>query len=71
MWMNLFRPQRDGSIVAERLVNMSRQDYHGADGEPNGNVTPDGKWVVFRSNMSGDLQVYAVVIARSPVKLKR
>jgi oligogalacturonide lyase len=71
MWMNLFRPQREGSIVAERLVNMSRQDYHGADGEPNGNVTPDGKWVVFRSNMSGDLHVYAVEIARSPVKLKR
>jgi oligogalacturonide lyase len=71
MWINLFRPQRDGSIVAERLADMAMQDYHGNNGEPNGNVTPDGKWVVFRSNMSGDVHVYAVEIARSPIRLKR
>ena len=70
MWMNLFRPQRDGSVVAERLVNMSTQDYDGRDGEPNGNITPDGKWVVFRSNLQGALNVYAVEIAKSPMVLK-
>jgi oligogalacturonide lyase len=69
MWMNLFRPQPDGTVVAERLVNMATQNYRGNNGEPNGNITPDGKWLVFRSNMQGPLNVYAVEIARSQVKL--
>jgi len=69
MWINLFRPQRDGSITGERLVNLSHQDYYGNDGEPNVHITPDDKWVIFRSNMQGQLHVYAVEIARSPVKL--
>jgi oligogalacturonide lyase len=69
MWINLFRPQRDGSITGERLVNLSHQDYYGMDGEPNNHITPDDKWVIFRSNMQGLLNVYAVQIARSPVKL--
>ena len=71
MWLNLFRPQRDGSVIAERLVNMATQDYRGFDGEPNANITPDNKWVVFRSNLQGKLNVYAVEIARSPVVLKQ
>jgi len=65
MWINLFRPQSDGSITRERLVNMSRQDYYGQDGEPNVSITPDNKWVVFRSNMHGRVQVYAVEIAEA------
>ena len=69
MWINLFRPQPDGSMARERLVNLSRQDYYGMDGEPNVHLTPDGKWVVFRANIQGTLQVYAVAVARSPVKL--
>jgi len=69
MWINLFRPQRDGSITGERLVNLSHQNYYGQDGEPNSHITPDDKWVIFRSNMQGPLGVYAVEIARSPVKL--
>ena len=68
-WINLFRPQRDGSITGERLVNLSRQNYYGMDGEPNSHITPDDKWVIFRSNFQGQLNVYAVEIARSPVKL--
>ena len=64
MWINLFRPQRDGSITGERLVNLSRQDYYGFDGEPNVHITPDDKWVIFRSNMQGPLQVYAVEVAK-------
>jgi oligogalacturonide lyase len=68
MWINLFRPQRDGALKCERLVNMSKQDYHGADGEPNVSITPDGKWVVFRSNMHGPVHVYAVEIAKASAK---
>jgi oligogalacturonide lyase len=71
MWMNLFRPQRDGSITGERLVNMSKNNYVTGDGgiEPNSHITPDNKWVIFRANFQGQLNVYAVEIARSPVKL--
>jgi len=46
------------------LVNMAKHDYSKRTGvEPNGMFTPDGKWIVFRSKMSGALQVYAVEIA--------
>jgi oligogalacturonide lyase len=69
MWINLFRPQRDGSITGERLVDLSHQNYYGFDGEPNVHITPDDKWVIFRSNLQGALHVYAVEVARSPVKV--
>jgi oligogalacturonide lyase len=49
-----------GTFTAERLVNLAKHDY---SLEPNGNFTPDGKWIVFRSNMRGPIQVYAVEIA--------
>ncbi|PXA91147.1 oligogalacturonate lyase [Caulobacter sp. D4A] len=52
---------RPGVIDAERLVNMSGHDYRL---EPNVNFTPDGKWLVFRSNMHGGQQVYAVELAK-------
>jgi len=65
MWINLFRPQADGTLKVERLVNMSKQNYYGANGEPNVSITPDNKWVVFRSNMHGPTHVYAVEIARA------
>lgn len=68
MWINLFRPQRNGTMKCERLVNMSKQDYLGGNGEPNVSITPDKKWVVFRSNMHGPVHVYAVEIAKSSVK---
>lgn len=76
-WIYLFRPElaRDnaqltpeqsrglitsGEFHAERLVNLAKHDYHL---EPNLTFTPDMKWIVFRSNMSGASQVYAVEIA--------
>jgi oligogalacturonide lyase len=68
MWINLFTPQPDGTIKRERLVNLSKQDYHAGDGEPNVSITPDNKWVVFRANIHGLVQVYAVEIAKAPVK---
>ena len=36
---------------------MARHDYRL---EPNITFTPDGQWMVFRSNMDGSNQVYAV-----------
>ncbi|MBZ6382183.1 oligogalacturonate lyase family protein [Sphingomonas sanguinis] len=78
-WLYLFRPRpipdvagirapdadaliQPGVFKAEKLVNMQRQDYRL---EPNANFTPDGKWLVFRSNMQGGQQVYAVEIAKA------
>jgi oligogalacturonide lyase len=67
MWINLFRPQRDGSVVREKLVNMSQHNYVTGDGgvEPNVMITPDKKWVVFKSNMFGSMHVFAVEIAKA------
>jgi oligogalacturonide lyase len=78
-WIYLFRPRavpdvaglkapnsealiHPGRFVSERLVNMAKHNYRL---EPNVTFTPDGKWIVFRSNMHGATQVYAVEIARA------
>jgi oligogalacturonide lyase len=60
-WLYLFTPRRDGTLRAERLVNMSKHDYAL---EPNVNFSPDGKWIIFRGNFDGVPQVYAVEVAR-------
>jgi oligogalacturonide lyase len=60
-WLWLFTPKSDGTLRAERLVNMAKHDYFL---EPNVNFTPDGKWIVFRGNFDGSAQVYAVEAAR-------
>jgi len=51
-----------GVLESERLVDMRGHDYRL---EPNVNFTPDAKWLVFRSNMHGANQVYAVEIAKT------
>ncbi len=74
-WIYLFRPQplenrglfdpaliQPGVFMAERLVNMSKHSYRL---EPNVSFTPDGKWVVFRSNMLGPTYVFAVEIDKT------
>jgi oligogalacturonide lyase len=60
-WIYLFAPQPDGTLRAEKLVNMAKHDY---TLEPNVNFTPDGKWLVFRGNFDGSAQVYAVEVAK-------
>jgi oligogalacturonide lyase len=60
-WIYLFTP-KDGALVAEKLVDLSKHDY---SLEPNLTFTPDGKWIVFRSNMHGPTHVYAVEVAKS------
>jgi oligogalacturonide lyase len=75
-WIYLFRLQlihnrglqqpgfiQPGVLRSERLVKMQKHNYRL---EPNVQFTPDGKWVVFRSNMSGATQVYEVEVATSP-----
>ncbi len=77
-WINLFRPElltdgsddtpgtnslvRPGVFHSERLVNMARHDYAL---EPNAMFSPDMKWLIFRSNMSGANQVYAVELKKT------
>jgi len=51
-----------GRFIPERLVNLGRHDY---SLEPNGNFTPDGKWIVFRSNLRGPIHVYAAEVAKA------
>ena len=58
-WIYLFRPTPAG-LEAEKLVDLSKHDYQL---EPNVTFTPDGKWIVFRSNMDGASHVYAVEVA--------
>lgn len=50
-----------GAFDAERLVDLRNHDYRS---EPNASFTPDGKWLVFRSNMWGPGHVYAVEVAK-------
>jgi oligogalacturonide lyase len=78
-WIYLFRPQkipdvagikapnsesliRPGFFKSERLVDMSKHEYRL---EPNVSFTPDMKWIVFRSNMFGPTQVFAVEIEKA------
>lgn len=74
-WIYLYRPERianrggaekgfirPGALRAERLVNMAKHNYRL---EPNASFTPDGKWVVFRSNMLGPTYVFAVEVERA------
>lgn len=73
-WIYLFRPEilkgdgidqpgfvHPGIFHAERLVNMSKHNYHL---EPNVRFSPDKKWIIFRSNMFGPNYVFAVEVAR-------
>jgi oligogalacturonide lyase len=50
---------RPGRLASKKLVNMAKHDYRV---EPNLQFTPDGKWLVFRSNMHGPIHTYAVAI---------
>lgn len=78
-WLYLFRPKaipdvagisapnaehlvHPGTLDAERLVDMRQHDYRL---EPNVFFTRDGKWIVFRSNMHGDVHTYMVEVAKA------
>ncbi len=61
-WIYLFTPGSSG-LAATPLVNLSAHDY---TLEPNVTFTPDGRWMVFKSNMHGASHVYAVELAKPP-----
>ena len=75
-WLYLFTPQagkmdtmkvgnddvKIGKFDVEKLVDLSKHNY---TLEPNLTFTPDNKWIVFRSNIQGGSQVYAVEIAKA------
>ena len=78
-WIYLFRPElvpdrtdgqlpnsaaliQPGVLRAQKLVNLARHDY---SLEPNVTFTPDGQWIVFRSNMFGPTHVFAVEVKAS------
>jgi oligogalacturonide lyase len=60
-WINLYVPE-GGKLKVERLCSMKRNSYTIA---PNAHFTPDGKWVVFLSDMDGSPQIYAVEVQAS------
>ncbi len=73
-WIYLFRPEllpnrgvtepsfvRPGVLRSTRLVNMSKHNYRL---EPNVSFTPDGKMVIFRSNMFGETYVFGAEVAK-------
>jgi oligogalacturonide lyase len=80
-WMYLLRPElmedrsagnvatkgliQTGVFRSERLVNLAKHDYAL---EPNGMFSPDMRWLVFRSNMSGVNQAYAVELEKAQTK---
>jgi oligogalacturonide lyase len=60
-WIYLYTPE-NGALKVEKLVDLAKHDYRL---EPNVTFTPDGKWIVFRSNMHGPTHVYAVEVEKS------
>jgi beta-galactosidase len=62
-WIYLFTPGPAG-LMATPLVDLSAHDY---TLEPNVTFTPDGRWLVFRSNMHGAAHVYAVELAKARI----
>jgi oligogalacturonide lyase len=77
-WIYLFRPHviapvtggasdpakliQSGWLEAEKLVNLAKHNY---TLEPNCQFTPDGKWIVFRSNLFGPTHIFAVEVAKA------
>jgi oligogalacturonide lyase len=49
-----------GTLETERVADLSKHDY---TLEPNQHFTPDGRWLVYRSDIEGRPAIYAVEIA--------
>jgi oligogalacturonide lyase len=56
-WIYLFTPSED-SLISRKLVNMQHHGYRPL--EPNVHFSPDGKYVIFRSDLDGEINIYAV-----------
>ena len=60
--------QPNGTVMREKLVDMSRYRYVTGGGGvgPNVHITPDKKWVVFTGQFAPEQRhVYAVEIAKA------
>ncbi|WP_420240073.1 oligogalacturonate lyase family protein (plasmid) [Telmatobacter bradus] len=53
---------KEGIVESEQLVDLSKHDYNV---EPNIQISPDHKYVIFTSSMLGPTYVFAVEIARA------
>ena len=70
-WISLFAPRATampqpgliapGVLETTRLATLATHDY---TLEPNEHFTPDGKWIVYRTNMEGAPAIYAVATGR-------
>jgi oligogalacturonide lyase len=60
-WIYLFHPAGD-KFTSEKLVSLANHKYKL---EPNVHFTPDGKWIIFRSNMFGETHIFAVEIQQT------
>ncbi len=58
-WLYLFTP-KGNRLESEKLVNMQHHGYRPL--EPNVHFSPDGKWIIFRSDFDGEVNIYAVEI---------
>lgn len=63
-WIYHFKPEGD-SLNSERLVNMRHHNYRPL--EPNVHFSPDGKWIIFRSDFDGSTNIYAVKIEKEKI----
>lgn len=57
-WLYLFEPTGN-KLQSTRLASLVTHDY---ELEPNAHFSPDGRWIIFRSNMHGSSQIYAAVV---------
>ena len=53
-----------GSLVAAKRA-FTLEDLYRVKSVSDIQVSPDGKWVIFRSNMFGPTQVFAVEVAKA------
>lgn len=61
-WIFLYKPEGD-RLSVERLCSMAGHSWKTYP-EPNTHFTPDGRWVVFQSDVEGTTQVYAVAASK-------
>jgi oligogalacturonide lyase len=66
-WIYLYTPSGD-SLLSEKLVDMKHHSYRSL--EPNVHFSPDGGWVIFKSDFDGEVNIYAVEIEKPKTKQK-
>ncbi len=52
-------------LDTQRLASLATHDY---TLEPNEHFTPDGRWIIYRTNMEGAPAIYAVSTDRAAAR---